>query len=83
MYPGPAQGRPLLSTRGPQERSLHARVYLAATPAPETRISGEPDTPLGSGQASSGQHYGQGRSPSAALPSANLWVAGEEGCALV
>lgn len=46
MYPGPgsARGRPFLSTRGPQECSLHASVYLAATPAPETRISGEPDT---------------------------------------
>lgn len=80
----PARGRPFLSTRGPQECSLHASVYLAATPAPETRISGEPDTspaptPPSSGQASSGQPYGQGRSPSAALPSANLWVAGEGG----
>lgn len=59
-----AQGRPFLSTRGPQECALHASIYLAATPAPETGISGEPDTPppapppRSSGQASSGQPNG-------------------------
>lgn len=39
----------------------------------------EPDTPFGGGQACSRHPYGKGKSWSAALPSANLWVAREEG----
>lgn len=39
----------------------------------------EPDTPFGGGQACSRHPYGKGKSWSAPLPSANLWVAREEG----
>lgn len=42
-------------------------------------ICEEPDTPFSGDQACSRHPYGKGKSWSAALPSANLWVAREEG----
>lgn len=43
----------------PPERSLHASVYLAATPAPEAGISGQPDTGFSSCEACSSRPYFQ------------------------
>lgn len=52
----------------PPERSLRAGVYLAATPAPEAGISGQPDTGFSGCEACSGCPYFQDRQSACPRP---------------
>lgn len=81
-WPWPRRTAAPLSPPAGLKSAPSTLVFIWPPHPHSTRIRGEPDTPppplpRSRGQAS--QPYGQGRSPSAALASANLWVVGEEG----
>lgn len=82
VYPGPRlRAGPFLSSppRPGLKNAPSTTVFIwPPRPQQEPGIGEEPDTPVGGRRARScsGHPYGKGRSPSAALPSANPWVAG-------
>lgn len=82
MYPAPAEGWVLsLHPTHPDLKNAPSTLMFICPPRPHQRpgISEEPDTRFSGGQVCPSHPYGKGRSPSAALPSANLWVAREVG----
>lgn len=81
VYPSPGLGLGPFSTPhpappGPASRMLLSTLVFIWPPRPHQKpgIREEPDTPFRGGQACScpGHPYGKSRSPSSALPSANL-----------